>query len=115
MYCLKCGRDTEDSHIFCSACLRVMEDYPVKPGTPVVLPTRSSMAEEKKPAHRKRTLSPKEQIAKLHKYIRVLAIAVAALAVALSAAVILLFHSLQAPPVQEDVGRNYTTIDSETH
>ena len=115
MYCLKCGKDTEDHHVFCNSCLSTMEAYPVKPGTPIVLPVRPDPAEEKKAPHRRRTLTPTEHIAGLHRIIRWLAILVAALAVALGIAVALLIHSLQAPPVQEDVGRNYTTVDSDTH
>lgn len=41
MYCLRCGRETPDSKVFCNNCLDSMEDYPVKPGQPIVLPNRS--------------------------------------------------------------------------
>lgn len=115
MYCLKCGKDTEEGHVFCNTCLRTMAEYPVKPGTPVVLPQRPTVVEDKKPAHRKRPLSHKEQLARLHKLIRGLAITVAVLAVALSVAIVLLVRSLQQPDVSEDVGRNYTTVDTSTH
>lgn len=36
MTCLKCGRETEQT--FCEECLRVMDKYPIKPGTIVQLP-----------------------------------------------------------------------------
>ena len=40
MYCMKCGREIEDGQAFCGDCLAVMEKYPVKPGTAVILPKR---------------------------------------------------------------------------
>lgn len=40
MYCLRCGRETPDSKVFCNGCMDSMKDYPVKPGQPIVLPNR---------------------------------------------------------------------------
>lgn len=39
MYCLRCGKETEGEKVFCESCLESMENYPVKPGQPIVLPT----------------------------------------------------------------------------
>lgn len=41
MQCLKCGRETQDSHVFCDTCLAQMEKHPVKPGTPVSIYKRT--------------------------------------------------------------------------
>lgn len=38
MNCIRCGKETEENHVFCDECLKDMEQYPVKPGTPIVLP-----------------------------------------------------------------------------
>ena len=65
MYCLKCGRDTVANKIFCQDCLTGMERYPVKPGTAIQLPQRTTKVIPKKPA--KRTPTPEEQIASLKK------------------------------------------------
>lgn len=48
MYCLRCGKDTADGKVFCKGCLESMEEYPVKPGIPIVLPSRPTVAPQKK-------------------------------------------------------------------
>lgn len=48
MYCLRCGKETEEEKVFCPSCLETMEEYPVKPGQPIVLPNRASPAPTKK-------------------------------------------------------------------
>ena len=40
MYCLRCGKETADNKVFCGSCLESMEEYPVKPGQPILLPNR---------------------------------------------------------------------------
>lgn len=40
MNCLRCGRETQDDHVFCEGCREEMEKYPVRPGTAVMLPRR---------------------------------------------------------------------------
>ena len=63
MYCLKCGRDTVANKIFCEDCLSGMDRYPVKPGTAIQLPQRTTKVAPKKPV--KRTPTPEEQLADL--------------------------------------------------
>ena len=60
MQCLKCGRKIQDGQVFCEGCLQVMQNYPVKPGTVIQLPSRRKTQDEKKKAG-KRQLSPVEQ------------------------------------------------------
>ena len=48
MYCLRCGKETADSSVFCKSCLNSMEAYPVKPGQPIVLPNRPAPQPVKK-------------------------------------------------------------------
>ena len=69
MYCLKCGAETEAEKIFCDPCLTAMEQYPIKPGTPIHLPRRDAAETVKKPNRSKRTASPEDQIAFLKKVI----------------------------------------------
>lgn len=69
MYCLKCGRETENEHVFCNGCLNVMEKYPVKPGTHINLPKRETTAVQKK-SSRRRALKPEEQVIQLKKSLR---------------------------------------------
>lgn len=48
MYCLRCGKETADNKVFCKSCLESMEEYPVKPGQPIVLPSRPAVQPTKK-------------------------------------------------------------------
>lgn len=47
MLCMKCGREIQDSQVFCEKCLSVMQAYPVKPDTVVQIPKRPARAEKK--------------------------------------------------------------------
>ena len=38
MQCMKCGRDLDENQVFCDICREDMKEYPVKPGTVVLLP-----------------------------------------------------------------------------
>ena len=40
MSCMRCGKEMEESMVFCAECLADMERHPVKPGTPIQLPVR---------------------------------------------------------------------------
>ena len=95
MVCLKCGRDAAGEQVFCDSCLSIMEESPVKPGTPVLLPSPKKQTAAKKAPHRKRALSPEEQVIHLRK------------AVGLGMATALLVYEI----LQKDVpaiGQNYT-------
>ncbi len=64
MACIKCGKEVSGSQVFCDSCLQDMQQYPVNPGTPVVLPNRPNQA----PVHkreRRRIRKPEEQISGL--------------------------------------------------
>ena len=60
MYCMKCGKEIDDSHVFCDDCLEVMSHHPVKKGTPVLLSNAATSA-EKKPAPKQETQSQEPQ------------------------------------------------------
>ena len=50
MSCMRCGKETKEDQAFCDECLEEMEQYPIKPGTPIQLPLR----EDKPPVKRAR-------------------------------------------------------------
>ena len=62
MSCMKCGKAVSEGQLFCEACLAEMEHYPVKPGTPVLLPHRESFAPQRKRRSQKRVRKPEEQV-----------------------------------------------------
>lgn len=107
MYCLKCGKDTQQDQVFCDSCLQTMEAYPVKPGTVVNLPKQDPMAAAKKSSHRKRLMTPDEQVIYLRKHLRrsrAFALILAALLVLSSG--MLLYEILN--PDAPVIGKNYT-------
>ena len=106
MGCLKCGCKVSSRSFFCDTCNADMAPYPVKPNTPIQIPVRETP--EKRPARREPT--PAEQLAKLRRIIRALCWVIAVLALLLSAASLLLLHTLDKPSETSEIGRNYTTI-----
>ena len=110
MYCMKCGKEIDDSHVFCDDCLEVMSHHPVKKGTPVLLPNAATSA-EKKPAPKKRQLTPEERLLRLRVVTRWLSIALASTLLILGITVSLLVQSLEGP-VASDIGKNYNTVST---
>ena len=107
MQCMKCGKNTEGSQVFCSSCMENMARYPVKPGTPITLPKHDPAAAFKKSAARKRLLLPDEQILILRKHLRRSRLLSLILAILLCAAcTFLLFEVFET--TAPDIGRNYT-------
>ena len=113
MYCMKCGKETAESSVFCESCLQTMQAYPVKPGTVVQLPRRESVEEEKRPASRRWAKQPKDQLRQLRGTIRLLAVMVAVLSILLCLTAVALFRTLDYGKTVQTIkewGRNYTTI-----
>lgn len=105
MYCLKCGKETNSTAVFCDACLDSMEKYPIKPGTPIHLPHRET---SKKPAARKHVQSMDVQLAILQKKVHRLRLVSLVLAVAFCLALALLVRNSLISDPPEPTGRNYT-------
>ena len=111
MFCLKCGKEIAEDQVFCPDCLAVMEAYPVKPDTVIHIPHRPVRAPEK----RHHTLSAREQLLQLRKTVRWLMLTVAVLAVVLMLTAAMLLHQLDTPnaPASLPLGRNYTTAQQD--
>ena len=87
MNCMKCGREAEDSNVFCAECLAEMEKYPVRPGVVVHLPRRREEPATKKGyGRRKAAIPPEEQVKRLKKLVRRLNVALVVLFLLLLAA-----------------------------
>ena len=48
MHCLKCGTEIESPQVFCSRCLEDMKNCPVSRETPVVIPKRAAIEQERR-------------------------------------------------------------------
>lgn len=109
MQCMKCGRETEGSNVFCRRCLEQMAARPVKPGTPVTIHQRPA----KKPAQPvKPQISPQERLTRLQRRSRRLTIAVSVLAVLLALSASGLGWKLYQDLIHFPLGQNYTTVTS---
>ena len=113
MKCLKCGRETDEGQVFCSECREKMADYPVKPGTPVLLPRRS----EENTAARKAKWHPapsmEEQVQKLRRQNRILtAILCVVLLFLLVAGAMSIRYLLDKTPFRP--GQNYSSMEPGT-
>ncbi len=88
MKCMKCGTAVPTEQVFCANCQEEMDRYPVKPGTPILLPNRTEKPSTK-PSHKK-TRKPEEIIANLRAFIFWLLLVVVALSTGLAITVSLL-------------------------
>ena len=110
MGCIKCGTNTEESHVFCSACLEKMSRYPLKPDIALLLPIRNRGSVHKA-VKRRRAPSPEERIAQLRKAIRVLSVCLASLLLIFSLTVAILLQTLRTgqPDSPPNIGQNFST------
>ena len=107
MNCIKCGKEVTDDGVFCADCLLEMEEYPVDPGTVVLLPRRSESPMQKKQVKR-HTPSPEELIASLRKKVLILTL----LLLACITAIILMFEPTMHYVRDEhfEIGQNYSSV-----
>ena len=111
MSCIKCGRETEGDQAFCPNCLEKMENSPVNPDVVIKLPNRQESA-IKKPAPRKRTPTPEEQLQQVKKTNRLLIIILCLMSVLIMLLAYLSFDFFQQLDVQSFLGQNYSTVET---
>ncbi len=107
MHCLKCGKETKDQQVFCQHCLEVMDDYPVKPGVAIHLPTRQPLSAGAKQRHKRKALPPEEQVASLRRWVRRLTVLAVLLTLLLTAVGAMLVETVLEQE-QLHLGKNYT-------
>lgn len=107
MNCMKCGKETKGTNVFCPRCLAVMEKYPVKPDARIHLPSRPAQQAAKKHRRVRRMRTAEEELTSLRKKVRWLVAWVIVLALLLGATGAALAYTLFD---HEDlnIGRNYT-------
>ena len=109
MYCLKCGRETEDEQAFCLDCQKEMSKYPVDPNAVVTLPVRKQTP-PRKPVKRK--TPPEDQIRELKRRVRLYA---CLFALALVAAICLSIPFIRDIGKEKfQIGQNYSTVKPST-
>ena len=107
MECLKCGRETPGKEIFCAECLNDMEKFPVKTGTPVVIPKRE---EPRRQVPQKKAPKPEEIIAGLHQTIHRLRVALCIVSILLALTAAGLGLSIWYDVEDPEPGFNYSTV-----
>ena len=111
MHCMKCGRETKETQIFCDSCLAIMSGKPVKSDTVVHLPVRP-VAQTKKAAPRKRPPTPEEKIRRLRGAVKWMSLTMTCLVLALVVTVSLLLQSEPVDQPEHGIGQNYNTVDT---
>lgn len=111
MNCMRCGRIIALGQAFCKDCLTDMEQHPVKPGTPIQIPTQPTAA-VLRPVPVRKVRKPEEQIARLRKLLLFQSGALLLLAVGLTISLVLLFTQTKIPNELPLPGQNYSTIPS---
>lgn len=112
MYCMKCGKKVPEKQAFCDSCLAVMEQYPVKKETHVLLPVREVPVTSKKSPVRRKVLSAEERLTRARKVIQWLSLSLAAVILALFLSVGLLVETITPKTHSGAIGQNYSTTDT---
>ena len=111
MNCLKCGRETDEDHVFCESCRETMKKYPVRPGTAVLLPRRDHAPAVKKSRHRVRSVpTPEEQIRRLKRQRTWLSCLVCAFLLIFAAGTFLLVNLHRGE--NHRPGQNYSAVET---
>lgn len=111
LVCMRCGRVIPMTQVFCKECLADMEKHPVKPGTPVQLPTRVGPQPRRQQNYRKQP-KPEEIIARQKKTIRRLRVALVTALVIFSLVLGALAFMLYKQGKVVIPGRNYSTAST---
>ena len=110
MNCMKCGRETENEQVFCQGCMQIMEKYPVRPGTVVLLPRRRESAIKK--TVKRHSIPAEEQIKILKKQIMILWFV---LVFCIAMIVMMINPTLHyALDKHVEIGQNYSTVTANT-
>lgn len=107
--CIKCGREIAAGAVFCPDCLEDMSTHPVKPGTPVLLPSVPTASIRRAPVRRVR--KPEEQIRSLKTVVLWLSVAVAVLTIAFAITTAILAGQLNMQNNATRPGENYSTSE----
>lgn len=112
MNCMKCGREIALGQVFCKECLTVMEQYPIKPDTQVLLPNRSAMAASRRSSHSRKVRKPEEQISRLRRLVFIQTIALLTVLIGLVITVLIVSGQMGDTHTPVLPGQNYSTVET---
>lgn len=113
MNCLKCGREIALGQVFCKDCLADMDTHPIKPGTPVVLPSHEPIVTPRRINTRK-VPKPEDQISVLRKLLLILGLLLLAVSLAFAITTSVLLDRLEEKDSTAAPGQNYSTEAADT-
>ena len=113
MNCMKCGREITLGQVFCKDCLVDMENFPIKPGTPVQLPAEPVAAAPRRSPTPRKARKPEEQIALLRKLVVGLSLSLLAVILAFSITTAALLYRMAQNEGSTLPGQNYSTVEQE--
>lgn len=111
MNCMKCGRELPLGQVFCKECLADMENFPVRPDTPVNLPVRETTPQPRRSSNGRKMRKPEEQIARLRKLVLGLGLALLTVILAFAITVSVLLHQINENQDNTLPGQNYSTVE----
>lgn len=114
MNCMKCGRETAGDNAYCDICLAEMNQFPVRPGTVILLPNQEPPQSKKAARKKKPTLSPEEQLSLLKKKVWFLRLITLVLTLLLTAISVVAIQAVTELDWQRLLGQNYSTMDTGT-
>ena len=109
---MKCGREIALGQVFCKECLADMEQYPIKPGTPVPQFNPEPAAQVKRVATTRKQKKPEEQLVDLKKRIVALSVALAVVILGFSIVTAILVNRLENAENTALPGQNYSSLDT---
>lgn len=112
MNCMKCGREIALGQVFCKECLADMAEYPVNPGTPVILPADAPKSLPRRPARKSR--KPEEQLTVVRNIAAALAVLLIAVTLTFGFITSILLDKLDEQPQTPTGGQNYSTEAADT-
>ena len=111
MNCLKCGKDIALGQVFCKDCLAHMEQHPVHPDTPVLLPNRSAISASRRVSHGHKNMKPEEKLVRLRRLILVQTLFLLAVLIAFVITVMVMNDNFSISDSQPLPGQNYNTVE----
>ena len=112
MNCMKCGRETVLGQVFCKECLDRMEQYPIKPDTPVLLPSRTVAAGPRRTSQSRKIRKPEEKIARMRTVILIQTMVLVVMLAVFIITVMSLTGQMDEGEPEVLPGQNYSTLET---
>ena len=114
MNCMRCGKEIALGQAFCKECLTDMEQHPVKPDTPIQLPSQVPVAVPRRTPQVRKVRKPEEQLIRLRRQIRVQTIVLLVISMLFTLSSVYFIWKLHSQEQIFSPGQNYSTVEPTT-